>query len=93
MLQLGRGMQCNALSTWLLHRSVLQVRRNQRLLVLVVVSPHEGVMFPERRPSGWGGEALGNAQPIKDGLVSTMALHPRCAVDALEGLAGCWSKC
>lgn len=43
-------MQCNALGTWLLHRSVLQVRRNERLLVLVVVSPHEGVTLPEMRP-------------------------------------------
>lgn len=54
MLQLGRGMQCNALGTWLLHPSVLQVRRNQRLLVLVAVGPHEGVMFPERRPQAGG---------------------------------------
>lgn len=34
--------------------------------------------------------ALEKAQPIKDGLVSTVVLHPRCAVDALEGLGGCW---
>lgn len=83
-------MQCNALGTWLLHRSVLQVRRDERLLVLAVVSPHEGVIPPELRPQAG---ALEDAQPIKDGLVSAVGLHPRCAVDALEGLAalaGCW---
>lgn len=85
-------MACNAMhlvrgcST----EALLQVRRNERLLVLVVVSPHEGITLPEMRPQAG---ALEDAQPIKDGLVSTVALHPRCAVDALEGLAalaGCW---
>lgn len=83
-------MQCNAHGTWLPHRSVLQVRRNEWLLVLVVGGPHEGVMFSEMRLQAG---ALEKSQPIKDGLVSTVVLHPRCAVDALEGLAclgGCW---
>lgn len=80
-------MQCNAHGTWLPHRSVLQVRRSERLLVLVVGSPHEGVRSSEMRLQAG---ALEKAQPIKDGLVSTVVLHPRCAVDALEGLGGCW---
>lgn len=58
------------------------VGRNERLLVLVVVSPHEGVTrFPRCIPHAG---ALGKAQPIKNGLVSSVGLHPRCAVDALR---------
>lgn len=84
VLQLGRGMACNAMhlvDTWLLHRSVMQVRRNERPLVLVSQSPRRRHCLPKMHPQAG---ALGNVQPIKNGLVSSVALHPRCAVDALR---------